>query len=1032
MALGSLEYPYLSFHAFVRATNATRQLGMADQFHQTWAHWRQTWVVGEVFHLDNIKSIPIDAHNDKHNAFISAIQDVPSSVKIALFYIDNLIHGSAQGKTEQVFSEQSIRQAFGTAYEGIEWDLTGSCEIWDKWRDWEQSLIEVRLFIIQLLAYSIRNHLSELVPLRLMIINVRIDLKRYKECNNSTWLGSRYPMLVSYCHTIELHSFVAPDHADTFSSYSSFITAYDNSQYESHMVAANKDYKKGQTLYEDYDQYEIALGSNYTVEAYLAYINFAQSPNGKPKLANRNLIVGLFERAVRDCYPFNSLLGEDGSGPSGSTDDSIATSVAKIWVTYVNWMINNKERPDKVMNVIERSVKVCPWSGELWSSLIRAHEQFKHPAEKAEETYARAISTGLIESRVDDLVALISARASYLRHTLENVDVAVAYAEVAAILEDGLDRVKSRDPFNRIEKYAISWHERVKEESATSAASQIFERMSKNNTQKRSYSVWLDWAAFETRNENYDKARSVYKTATPRQFIDYPEAVHQAYKEFEDQYGSLDTQMQAQISITKASQLLADRRLNEAAQAYENYTQQQPQVAVAAPATEETAVDPSLDFSGSTNNKRKAGDESNNNESAKKQKVQQTVDKLKRDRENTTVIVSGLPLGCNNTDVNLLFKDCGDMREVTVKDLKDQSAATVEFLSRDDVPAALTKDKKRIEEVEIKVVMGWSSTLYVTNFPEGTKDDSLRALFEPYGTIFDTRWPSRSIKTTRRFAYVTFLDPASAQASLELNGKVQEDNHSLSVAISDPSKRKSRSDDFVNGQEIFVRELGKKITEADLRQLFEPFGAIKQAKLGLRDDGSCKGFAHIEFEDSSSAQNALRMNNVEVKGKHISVTMSNRKPRQANAPAKPRFGRSIRVDGIPDGTKESFIQQTFEVFAPVKKVWYNENGNEGAAVVEFENDKEMSKVMLMQAPSINGQQLSLSDEASHKKPLSLSENKNVAEKSDAAVSGGQFVPRNTRRSKIGDRGNNPDPKLTASSTTAKNPKTQDDFRKFLK
>lgn len=94
--------------------------------------------------------------------------------------------------------------------------------------------------------------------------------------------------------------------------------------------------------------------------------------------------------------------------------------------------------------------------------------------------------------------------------------------------------------------------------------------------------------------------------------------------------------------------------------------------------------------------------------------------------------------------------------------------------------------------------------------------------------------------------------------------------------------------------------------------------------------------------------------------------------------------------------------------------------------------QEMSKVMLMQAPSINGQQLSLSDEASHKKPLSLSENKNVAEKSDAAVSGGQFVPRNTRRSKIGDRGNNPDPKLTASSTTAKNPKTQDDFRKFLK
>lgn len=88
----------------------------------------------------------------------------------------------------------------------------------------------------------------------------------------------------------------------------------------------------------------------------------------------------------------------------------------------------------------------------------------------------------------------------------------------------------------------------------------------------------------------------------------------------------------------------------------------------------------------------------------------------------------------------------------------------------------------------------------------------------------------------------------------------------------------------------------------------------------------------------------------------------------------------------------------------------------------------MSKVLLMQAPSIKGQQLSLSDEAIHKKPLSMSENKNQAEKSgDAAAVG--FVPRNARRSKIGDRGINPDSPSTASSNNAK---TQDDFRKFLK
>lgn len=50
-------------------------------------------------------------------------------------------------------------------------------------------------------------------------------------------------------------------------------------------------------------------------------------------------------------------------------------------------MLNNKERPDKIINVLERSVKVCPWSGELWASFIEAHEHLGHPVEKAEGTY---------------------------------------------------------------------------------------------------------------------------------------------------------------------------------------------------------------------------------------------------------------------------------------------------------------------------------------------------------------------------------------------------------------------------------------------------------------------------------------------------------------------------------------------------------------------------------------------------------------------------------------------------------------------
>ncbi|TIB96553.1 hypothetical protein E3Q17_03809 [Wallemia mellicola] len=954
---------------------------MQDQYQEVWNHWRESWSVGEAFHLDRIANIPDQSYDDKEKAFLSAIEDVPSSKKISLHYINYLLQGQAQNIMEDTFSEEHIRQTFVTAYEGLEWDLTGSCEIWNLWRDWEMKYLEA-----------------------------------------STSPESIQRLQQFYIARLKIpHS----NHSDTFSAYSGFITTYDNAQYESHMVAANKDYKKGQSIYDDYDQYETSLNLNPSVEAYQAYLYYAQAPNGKRKLANSKVIMTLFEKATRDCYPFSSTTYEDGSGPSGSIDETTATNIATIWESYVNWMLNNKERPDKTLNVIERSVKVCPWSGELWAALIRANEQFGHQPNKAEETYARAISSGLLESRVNDLVALIISRASYLRHTLQDADLEIVYPEVAAVLEDGLERVKGRDTYNRVEKYAISWHERIDDETAKNAATQIFQRMTKNNAQRTNYAVWLDWAAFEIRSKNYDNARNIFKSATPRQFIDYPEAIHQAYREFEDHYGSLETRQQAHFIINKAIGSLAERRAKEAAQAYEMYTQQQQPAVAVNEAT--NPIDTSENTTGGV--KRKA-DEDLDDESTKRHKVQQAVETLKRDRENTTVMVSGLPSGISDVDIKLLFKDCGTVREIILKQLKGQSAATVEFNSRDDVLAALTKDKKRIEDIEINVVMGWSATLYVTNFPEGTKDEELRALFEPYGTIFDTRWPSRSVKTNRRFAYVTFLDPTSAQASLELNGRIQQDKHPLTVAISDPSKRKSRSDDFVNGCEVFVRELGKRMSENELVQLFEPFGAIKNAKMGLRDDGSCKGFAHVEFENATSAQAALALNNAEIKGKHISVTMSNRKPRQANAPARPRFGRSIRVHNIPEGVKEFVLQQTFEKIAPIKKVWYNENGIERAAVVEFEDEKEMSKILLMQAPSINGQILSLSDESEHQKPLNLSSKSDQSKQpSGSSAQFGHMVPRNSKKPKIGSRGINPVSQSTASDNNAK---SQDDFRKFLK
>lgn len=54
---------------------------------------------------------------------------------------------------------------------------------------------------------------------------------------------------------------------------------------------------------------------------------------------------------------------------------------------------------------------------------------------------------------------------------------------------------------------------------------------------------------------------------------------------------------------------------------------------------------------------------------------------------------------------------------------------------QDSIPAALTKDKKRVRDQEVAVHLAWKSTLYVTNFPESADDAFMRDLFGTVSTV---------------------------------------------------------------------------------------------------------------------------------------------------------------------------------------------------------------------------------------------------------------------------------------------------------
>jgi cold-inducible RNA-binding protein len=79
---------------------------------------------------------------------------------------------------------------------------------------------------------------------------------------------------------------------------------------------------------------------------------------------------------------------------------------------------------------------------------------------------------------------------------------------------------------------------------------------------------------------------------------------------------------------------------------------------------------------------------------------------------------------------------------------------------------------------------------------------------------------------------------------------------------------------------IFVGNLAYGTTDHDLRQLFEPYGAVDKINVITdRDTGRSKGFGFVEMPDSAAAQAAMQgLNGKEHDGR--ALTVNEAKPRE--------------------------------------------------------------------------------------------------------------------------------------------------------
>ena len=74
---------------------------------------------------------------------------------------------------------------------------------------------------------------------------------------------------------------------------------------------------------------------------------------------------------------------------------------------------------------------------------------------------------------------------------------------------------------------------------------------------------------------------------------------------------------------------------------------------------------------------------------------------------------------------------------------------------------------------------------------------------------------------------------------------------------------------------IFVAGLSYQINDADLKELFEEYGAVSSAKIITdRDSGRSKGFGFVEMEDEDGQKAIEELNDAEYDGRTLAVSVA--------------------------------------------------------------------------------------------------------------------------------------------------------------
>ena len=554
-------------------------------------------------HQSNKYSVPIDVAIDKSSTWSEE---------------DKLV-------AAEVFGKKQVLDVWHQAAEDTKFQINDSHLIWDRYMD----------LLLQDLSQS---------QLREAVVSIKQQFIVRLQIPHATW-------------------------EQTFQTFSTFISAYDNALYESTMVAVNRQSGSAKQKYEAREIFEIKLrraidNADKTAEwsATMEYLDWERSQSRRNKVSTFEPANSLYQRAILRF----------------STDTSL-------WEDYSMFLVDESEHQNHsiaMLPLLERACRHCPWSGTLWSMYLQEAECEHRPFTDIGEIKHKATSTGLLDAGgMEEVLKVLTAWCGFLRRrafqqdsTDEELDVAEvgirsAIEDMETLGRQKYDNDYKGDPQYRLERIYIKY---LSQSHNWQAARDTWKSLISRHGD--SYEFWLRYYNWEmltwgkhspvdnrVPDEVPREATKVLRQAVRRQHLDWPEKVMDTFLHHCEDHESV-TELQLAVNQTrKAMKSVTKRREAEALEAEELAKQQQQSMLSAEYLTQKTLA----------NGKRKRDGADFDETSAKKSKAETTESQeitmeeqttsmepaLKRDRENSTVIVKNLPLDTTEKRVRHYFKD---------------------------------------------------------------------------------------------------------------------------------------------------------------------------------------------------------------------------------------------------------------------------------------------------------------------------------------------------------------------------------------